>query len=136
MADIVIIPANVLPSQNVQPTQGVAGETIVQGDVLYLDTATRAYKKAQANGASPANTVAGVAVTGGSLNQPLLLVQKDPNFLVGGTVAPGETIVLSDTPGKMCPDADPVSGSTKIVLGIGLPGNHMIFSPLVGGAVP
>jgi hypothetical protein len=141
MADISITAANVLPSNSgTNRGEGIvaAGVTIAPGDVIAMN-ATGILILADANATAPANGVNGVFIAedGGSAGQTINYISNDVNGLaIGGTVAAGAVLVLSATPGKMCPVADLASGWLTVVLGIGIGSNKIKFSPLIGGAVP
>jgi hypothetical protein len=100
---------------------GTAGETITAGQAVYLDTTTGKFKKATANATSVVllATVAGIALNGAALDQPLR-VQASGTIVIGGTVVVGKTYVLSATAGAICPDADiTTSLYYKTILGVG-----------------
>lgn len=137
MADLTLTVANVLAGTNAQITRtGIAGATIAQGDVLYRDTAdSNKLKLADANAASPANSVAGIALTAGSNGQPVIYVTEDDDFTVGSTLTSGMVYVLSATAGKICQSVDLASGHTSIVLGVAKSSTKLAFKIVAGGTV-
>lgn len=135
MADISITPANVLKSTSAQQMSGIAGTTITAGQALYLD-ANNQLQLADADGASPANTIAGIALNGGALGQPINYVGTDPSFTFGGTVLAGDAIYLSDTPGGVTKTfADLEAGDKVIILGVAVTTTTINLSPIVGGTI-
>lgn len=118
MADLSITAANVLAGANAKKTSGVAGETITAGQVVYLDTSTSSWKKADNNSATAAvRSPGGVALNGASTGQPLQ-VQTDGDITIGATLTAGVAYYLSDTPGGICPVADLGTGEYPSVIGI------------------
>lgn len=118
MTDISITAANVVKGANAKTEQGTAGETITQGQPVYLDTSTNLYMKADSNSATAAaRQPRGIALNGASLNQPLM-IQKDGDITIGATLTAGVTYYLSDTPGGICPLADVGSGEYACIIGI------------------
>lgn len=143
MADIVITPADVLPSAAAQILQGIAGATIAQGETLYVDTANNnVLKLSDANGSTPANTVAGIALNAASSGQIINYVARDPALIIGNALTAADILFLSINPGQITKTiADVTSGSTLIVLGACVTGGAATvatvnFNPTVGGIVP
>lgn len=137
MADISITVANVLKSSAGQQQTGIAGATITAGQALYIDTSdSNKLKLADSNGASPANTVAGIALHASLSGQPISYVSTDTAFTFGGTVSAGDTIWLSNTAGGLTKTfADLATGSTVIVVGVAATTTTMNLSPVVGGVI-
>lgn len=137
MSDIVITAANVLKSSAGSAPVGVAGATITAGQALYIDTAdSNKLKLADADGTSPVNSFAGIALHGALAGQPISYLTSDTSFTFGGTVNAGDTIWLSDTPGGITKTfSDLESGDKVIVLGVALTTTTMILSPVVGGTI-
>src|SRR3954469_20892969 len=99
MTDIVLTAANVLPTAASAVTVlGLAGATITQGKVLYLDATSGKWKLADSNDASAAvHKASGIALTGGSDGQPIV-VQTAGDITIGGTLVPGSRYYVSGTP--------------------------------------
>lgn len=121
MADIAITAANVLKSSAGSTATGTAGATITAGQCLYIDTGdSNKLKLADADGTSPANTVAGIALHAALSGQPITYVTADTGFTFGGTgtIATG-ALYLSDTPGGITQTiADLEAGDKVISLGV------------------
>ena len=119
MADLTVTAANVTQVDG-GVIDGIAGETITAGQAVYLDTTTGLFMKAINNSTAAIATVAGIALHGSALNQPLR-VQASGTINAGATVAIGVTYCLSATSGGICPDTDVGTGNTKYksVIGVG-----------------
>lgn len=118
MADLVITAANVVAGSGAQIGNGTAGATLTAGDVLYIDTAaSNVLKLADANAASPAYTVEGIALHASLTGQPIQYI-KLGDLTLGAVMTQGLVYVLSANPGKIAPAADLASGWFTTVLGI------------------
>lgn len=140
MADYSSTAASVLASTGATPRSGVAGATIVQGNVLYKDATDGSLKLADANsGTAAARTPIGIATNAASAGQPVSYIIQDPAFAPGFTIAVGAVVVLSATPGAMAPIDDLTTGDYAVVIGIGIIGNKMNiqgFGLVSGAAIP
>lgn len=136
MVDLVITPANVVPVVDafVDKVVGLAGVTILAGQVVYRDPTTRKFMLADSNSATAdARVPVGIALHGASLNQPLT-VQKGGNLALGATLAVGTIYCLSETPGGIQPHADLTSGEYVTVLGVATLVTNLKMGLLVSGA--
>lgn len=134
--DVSVTAAEVLKTSTTIIVQGTLGATVTAGQTLYLDTTTSTYKLADANGASPLYTVAGIALNGGGSGQPV-------SIAVGGDIDPGFTVtvgtiyVLSETAGGIAPSADLATGWRTVILGIGTTASNLKIGIINSGvAVP
>lgn len=118
MADLSITATSVVPGANAVTIQGTAGETITAGQAVYKSSTTNKWMKADSNsGTAEARTPTGIALTGSSLNQPIV-VQKSGDIAIGATLTANTAYYLSDTAGGICPVADVGSGEYLTQLGI------------------
>lgn len=118
MADISITAGNVVAGSGAHTVAGICGETITAGQAVYRDATDRKYYKADNNAAgAAARQPAGIALNGGSLNQPIV-VQTSGNITIGASLTAGTTYYLSDTPGGICPLADVGSGEYVVIIGV------------------
>lgn len=118
MADLVITAASVVKGADARTVEGIAGETILAGQVVYLAAATGKWMKADNNSATAeVRQATGIALTGSSLNQPIV-VQKSGQITIGATLVAGTAYYLSDTPGGICPLADLLTGEYVCLLGL------------------
>jgi hypothetical protein len=137
MADISIAGADVLKSSAAQAVSCIWGETIVQGDVVYLNSSDSKMYKSDTDD-NTKKSVTGVALTAGAAGQPGFYTPEDPDLVIGAHgVALGGIIVLSGTAGKMAPAADLASGDYTTVLGVAKTATTIAFKPVSAGvAVP
>lgn len=143
MAEITIVPADVLPSASAQIQQGIAEVAIVQGQTLYVDTASQnELALATASGAAPANVLAGIALNAAAPGQIINYVSRDPALIIGSILTAGEDLWLSPTAGGITATvADVVSGDLKVYVGnVNLGGAANVatinFNPVQGGVMP
>lgn len=119
MADITITVANVAAGTGSVTSDGTAGATVTQGDVVYQDAAdSNKWKRADANLSSAAATAIGIALNAAENGQPLR-IQTSGEITIGGTVAIGTVYVLSANAGKIAPTTDLATGWFTFVIGIG-----------------
>lgn len=134
MANFSVTPALVKPSAAALAAakRGVSGGAITAGSPVYLDKADgRKIKLAESGDTTAKAAVVGIALTGSSDGQPVLYATEDPDLDLGVTIGNRVTVVLSATPGRLCPDADIVSGR-KTVLGVGNGTTKIKFKPIAG----
>ena len=120
MADISITEADVVKSAAGITINGTAGASVTAGQPVYQDSGDdNEYKPARANTLAAAAAV-GVALHAAEDGQPLQILQKDPNFTVGGTLTVGEVYAVSDTAGggAIAPIGDLTTGDFVTVLGV------------------
>ena len=113
MADLTITPANVLKGANSAYEVGIAGETILAGQALYLKTADSRLWKAQCDTTDEEATVIGVALHGATAGQPVSY-QTSGAMTIGATTVKTTHYVLSAAAGGIAPQADLV-GTNRIV---------------------
>jgi hypothetical protein len=116
---------------------GVSGSAFDAGDTVYQAVDGR-FNKADANGADPLPNVKGIALCScPGADQPFFYVDKDPDFLPGGTTVAGTVYVASAAPGKICPAADLASTMKTDYIGTGKTGNKLDLNVRATGiAVP
>lgn len=130
MADIAITAGNFIPSSVAQTFTGTAGETITQGQPVYLNTVTGTYSRCNAAATGNGiNVCAGIAMDGASNQQRFLICRSDVNLALGGTVNAGEIVVVAGNVGNVCLSTSAVlSGLYLTVLGVGIGGNNINFA--------
>lgn len=121
MADISITAANCVPVSGATTKQGTAGETITAGKAVYKAAATGKWMLADADAASAearggADDGVWIALTGSSLNQPIVVGRGQ--ITIGGTLTAGDPYYLSNTAGGICPFADIGTGEYVVLLGL------------------
>lgn len=138
MAAISIDPTLVRRSAGGTTTPGVAGAVITAGQALYIDVDNNnVLKLADANGTTPANTFAGIALNNApAAGMPVDYCPLDTALVLGATLLAGDTIWLSTTAGGLTRTiADLTSGTTVIVVGVMATTTTLVVKPIVGGAV-
>lgn len=137
MADISITVASVIKGAAAQAITGIAGTTITAGQALYIDTAnSNVLKLADANGTTPANTFAGIALHASLSGQPITYNTADAAFVFGGTILAGDVVYVSQTPGGLTKTfGDLASGATVIIVGNMTSTTVMKLAPITGGVI-
>lgn len=140
MANLTITAASVVASTdalNTRTAEGIAGEAIDAGEVVYIDS-TDSYKLklASAQNATEAEFV-GIALNSAGLNQPVEYATQDLALAIGATVAVGEVYVVSATSGKIAPNADLIGADFVTIIGVGITTSTISFiaSPFLRGTV-
>ena len=116
MSDISITAASFIPGANAKILQGVAGETVTQGQTLYLKASDNRFYKADANLSAEAAKVVGLACNSSSAGQLVDYVYEDDDLTVGATLTMASVYVASTTAGGICPASDFANGSYMNVL--------------------
>ena len=118
MAAITITPANLVPSAQAIRFNGVAAETITQGQALYL-LAAGTYGKCDNDLSLTAATFVGIAESAGSAGQTISILRSDPALVLGGTLVRGTAVCTSPTAGGLTlTPADNTTGSFVTVIGM------------------
>lgn len=120
MADLTLTAASVLAGTNATTENGIAGATITQGSALYYDATTSKWKLADNDDASAVvrmSSKGGIALNAASDGQPITVLRAGA-VTIGATLTAGSPYYLSATPGKICPQADLVTGKTVVLLGM------------------
>lgn len=120
MAELSITAANVVRGSNAVVQDGMAGETITAGMLVYR-AADGLIMKVDADSATAlARTPRGVALNGASLGQPIDY-QSSGDITIGATLIPGLTYYASGaTAGSICVLADVGATEYLCVVGIAL----------------
>ena len=118
MAAITITPANLVPSAQAIRFNGVAAETITQGQALYL-LAAGTYGKCDNDLSLIAATFVGIAESAGSAGQTISILRSDPALVLGGTLVRGTAVCTRPTAGGLTlTPADNTTGSFVTVIGM------------------
>lgn len=132
MADLTITAANVLKSAAAGQTSGVAGASITQGQLVYVDTSDSNKLKLADADVSASSFVAGVALTAAAAGQPIVYLTRGV-YTVGATVAVGTAYYVSTTSGAICLESDLSSGDFATFIGFGVSTTQIDFQPLPSG---
>lgn len=130
MADLTQTAASVVASSkgDKRTIEGILGATVTAGMPLYRDTAdNNRYKACDALTATKA-ACEGIALNGGAAGQPVEIVVRDPELNVGGTLAIGQTYVVSATSGLIALESDITAGQFVTILGVAIAANKLNFS--------
>lgn len=145
MAAISLTASQILAGTGAVTTTGTLAEAVTQGQAVYV-LANGTIGLADSNAASPANVMAGIALTAGSTGQPVVYctgAAYDFANAVGGltlgagaSLSIGDTIWLYSTAGNLTKTAaDVASGMTSIVLGDMVTTTILNFIIVRGGQV-
>lgn len=117
MADVTVTAANVKPVGTSRTVQTVLlGETVTQGQPLYLKAADSKYWKADADTLAEA-AAAGIAITPGVADDYAIMLTAG-TINMGGTLAVGQVYVVSVNAGGVAPYSDLGSGDYVTILGV------------------
>jgi predicted transcriptional regulator len=117
MADLTITATNVVPGTGASIQYGIAGETLLAGQALYLKAADGRMWKAECDAAVEAATCAGVALNGASPGQTVGFVSNG-TMTIGATTAKTTTYMVSAAAGGICPQVDLVSTNKICIVGV------------------
>ena len=136
MADLAIVAANFVPSSNAKFKSGIAGETITQGQPVYLKTTDNLLYKAK-NTTPIVGLVYGIAANAASVGQPLNVVYEDDDLQVGtgAFLDTTKVYVLSGTFGGICPSSDFGTASYLTVLFVPKSVTNGVMKLLASGAL-
>lgn len=114
--DLSLTAASVLPDEGYSYVEGTAGETLLQGQVLYLKASDSRYWKAHCETSAATANAVGICLTGAAAGQPVRLMTSG-TITIGATVAVGKPYYLS-TAGLIAPVDDLATADFVTHLGI------------------
>lgn len=129
--------ASVLPSANANLASGIAGATIVQGNMVYADS-TDSYKiKLTTTATAAAANPVGMAINAASSGQRIDYVILDPALNIGATMLVGDDVWLFDTtPGAVTSTkADLEAGDYVTHIGVAITTTTINFKICAGGLI-
>ena len=136
-ADITVTAANVKVTSNTGLTirRVQFGETVTQGQAVYVATADRKYYKADVD--DPGKDAAvGIVLTPAATNEYGYVVLKGL-MNMGATLVVGTIYVASDTAGGVRPATDNGTGDKVTILGVATTSSILWVNPFASGtAVP
>jgi hypothetical protein len=135
--DLTIDPATMQESVYARrPREYRSGEAINQCEIVYIKAADSRVYKADANITEAEANALGVALQSVSgVNQRLQIAEYDPAFVLGATLTPGISYILSATPGKVGWNSDADSGWHKNVLMVAISPTQAKLAPGLGGKI-
>lgn len=116
MADLSLTAGSVVADDGFSFVDGIAGETVTAGQVVYLKASDGKYWKAHCETSSATANVVGVLLNGASAGQPVR-VQTGGSITIGATVTVAKPYVLS-TAGLIAPVDDLAQNDWVTHLGI------------------
>lgn len=118
MADLAITAADVIRGSNAQTENGQFGEVVDAGEIVYRDSADGEYKLADCDSATAAvRSPRGMALNSGADGQPGT-IQREGDVTLNAVLTAGTAYYLSDTPGKIAPVGDLLTGDYPVLVGI------------------
>jgi hypothetical protein len=132
---LTITASGFIPGSNAKIKQGIAGETITQGQPLYLKSADNRLYKADANASAEAALVVGLAANAASAGQPIQYDWDDDDLTVGATLAMTSVYVASATAGAIDAISDFQAGSYLTVLLVPKSTTKAVLKLTAAGAV-
>jgi hypothetical protein len=105
-----------IPSPNAKIQQGIAGETITQGQTLYKKSSDNRLWLGDANSSAETALIVGLACNAASAGQPVDYVYEDDDLTVGATLVTTSVYVASATAGAIDAASAIVSGWYVTVL--------------------
>lgn len=135
MADLSITAANFVPGSNAKYKQGVAGETVTQGQPLYVKSSDNRLYKADADASAETALVVGIAANAGSAGQVIDYVYEDDDLTVGATMTMANVYVTSGVAGGIAPFADFANGDYLTVILVPKSTTKAVLKLVAAGAV-
>lgn len=133
MGNLAVTAASVKPGANANLLRGIAAVAIEAGETVYR-LADGTIGLADANGATPADTPAGIACCSAlQAGQPVVFTDDDDDFTPGATTDAGIPYFQSATAGKICPADDLLDGMTGSLLAFGKTGSKMVVKVTLSG---
>lgn len=119
MADVSITPGDVrLYTQDALPKTLLAGGTITAGDFVYFDSATRNWKRAQADGTAAESQAVYIALSDAASGEYFIGVDSTLVVIGMSALTLGVMYVVSATAGKMAPIGDLTTGQYITLVGV------------------
>lgn len=133
MTDVSITPGSVVKGANATVAQGLAGATILAGQVV-AKAADGSIQLCDVDSATaPLRSPIGIALNGGSIGQPISF-QTAGLITAGGTLVQGTVYLASDAAGGIRPAVDLNSGDFTAVVGIAFSATVLQMGIVIGGS--
>ena len=135
MADVTITAANVRPTEDGDWVlgQGIAGETVTAGQVLYADaTDGGKLKAADADSLQKAHAV-GVAMSNAAEDQPIRYLASGPAILGSGNLVRGRVYYASSNAGGLCRESDIATSKYTTAVGVATTTSELTVHLVVSG---
>jgi len=136
MAALTITAASFVPGVNAKIKQGIAGETVTQGQTAYLKTSDNRLYKASATTSAETALIVGLFANGASAGQPVDYVYEDDDLAVGATLVMTTPVyVAGTTAGAINPTADISTTWYPTVLFVAKSTSKAVLKITAGGAL-
>lgn len=137
MSAVSITAASVLASATgIQNDHFTAGATLTRGMSAYLNTSSQ-WVPTDSNAAATGNGVTdkrGIVLTDAASGQPVIVLERDSDLTLGGTLVAGESYYAGQTPGAIIPSSDLATGDWVVFLGVAKSTTKLNYAPLAAGA--
>ena len=138
MAVVSITAANVFPqSPSIGISTGICGESVAQGDVLYLKPADSLWWKADNSTLEKAGGIDSSSLkwclSAGVAGQPVSLLAPGNFITLGAVLTKGIPYILSGTGGKIDLVSTLASGNFLVVMGYAASSSSFFFNPMKTG---
>lgn len=131
MADLSQTAANVKLKSDSTLRIGQAGESLTQGQPIYINTGK--WYRCDANDTAAKAVCAGIVMTPAATDGYFAYAPPGTSVDLGATLTVGETYVVSATVGAIAPIGDLASASYVTTLGIATTTSTLVFNPQVSG---
>lgn len=127
MAAITVTPGSVVMVSGAYDTTYKAGSTITAGQALRLDVTATPPNWVPADTDSSVTTAgaSAVAITGGSVGQPITTARAGAVVNMGATLAVGTIYILDGAAGGICPSTDVAQNDWVTVIGVAITAANM-----------
>ena len=133
MADLSQTAANVKVMSNTSPSVGLAGETLTQGQPVYVSGGK--WYRCEADSTAAKANCGGIVLTAAASDGYFLYAIPGASINVGATLAVGTVYAVSAAIGAICPVADITSTQYVTVLGVATAAGTLPLNIIVSGVV-
>jgi hypothetical protein len=131
MADLSQTAANVKLKSATQVTVGIAGESLTQGQPVYLSSSK--WYRCDANDTAAKAVAAGIALTPSATDGYVIIAPNGATVDLGATLTVGQTYVVSSNVGAIAPIGDLATGHYVTTLGVATAAGSIPLNITVSG---
>lgn len=128
-----ITAANFIPGANAKLRQGIAGDTITQGQTLYVKSSDNRLWLGDANASAETALIVGLACNAASAGQPVDYVYDDDDLTMGATLVTTSVYVAGATAGAIEAASAIVTGWYVTVLFVPKSTTKAVLKLVAGG---
>ena len=133
MADLILTASSVIAQAGATIDEGIAGESVSQGQALYQDASdSNSLKGAQHDDTQASAEFKGIALNAAADGQPVKYVSKGPVSL-GAVLTAGAVYAVGAAPGGIAPVADPGTADYMTVIGVATSASVLNVDPIISG---